>query len=245
MEAVATTPTNDPGSTIVRIGVDIGQMRDPTAIIVTEEVRRERVTHFLVHSIERVPLGTPYPVIVDRIVAVMDGLRAKDAQLRRDAPPREVPARRGRWGGGHVRPPAAGFGVQLLVDATGVGRPVIDLVKARGLRPIAVTLTGGDGLTEQDGDRVSMAKSYLVSRLQVLLQSGQLHLPDTEEARTLARELQDYRITVSDAGHASFNARSGQHDDLVISLGLSAGYEVARPTGMPVLSTRSRNVYGW
>ncbi len=47
----------------------------------------------------------------------------------------------------------------------------------------------------------------------------------SNEAGVLARELADYQISVSDAGHASFNARSGKHDDLVIGLSLSVGIE--------------------
>src|SRR5439155_9551667 len=35
----------------------------------------------------------------------------------------------------------------LVVDQTGVGRPVVDLLIAAGLRPIAVTITGGDTVT--------------------------------------------------------------------------------------------------
>jgi hypothetical protein len=65
----------------------------------------------------------------------------------------------------------------------------------------------------------------LVSRLQMLLQIRRLHLPVTSEAIALTRELQDYQIKVSERGHASFNARQGAHDDLVIALGLSVGTE--------------------
>lgn len=50
-----------------------------------------------------------------------------------------------------------------------------------------------------------------------------LHLPRTVEAGTLARELMDYEIKVNDHANASFNAKSGSHDDLVIALGLSCG----------------------
>jgi hypothetical protein len=35
----------------------------------------------------------------------------------------------------------------LAVDATGVGKPVVDLLRERGLAPMAVTITGGDTVT--------------------------------------------------------------------------------------------------
>jgi hypothetical protein len=48
-------------------------------------------------------------------------------------------------------------------------------------------------------------------------------LPITTEAAVLVTELQDYQIDVNERAHASFNAPSGKHDDLVIALGLSVG----------------------
>jgi len=65
----------------------------------------------------------------------------------------------------------------------------------------------------------------MVSRMQALLQSQRLHLPRTVEAGALAKELTDYRIDVSDAGHASVSARNGSHDDMVIAYGLSCGVQ--------------------
>src|SRR4051794_37761942 len=40
------------------------------------------------------------------------------------------------------RPPLAGSS-RLAVDATGVGRPVMDMLRGAGLDPFAVTITGG------------------------------------------------------------------------------------------------------
>jgi hypothetical protein len=113
----------------------------------------------------------------------------------------------------------------LLVDATGVCLPAIDLLRERGVDPVAVLFTGSATLTSQIGRSISIGKAYTESRLQMLLQSRRLHVPVTDQALALARELQDYQITVSERGHASFNARPGAHDDLVIALGLSVGSE--------------------
>lgn len=232
---------NDSGRTLVRVGCDIGKMSDPSAIVATEEVRRERIAHFLVRHIERLPLGTSYPGVADRVAEVMAGLRAIDEQRRWDAPPREAPARRGRWGGAYMPGPGAGFGIELIVDGTGVGLPVVDLLREKGLRPTVAIFTGSERLTVHPDDAITIGKAWMVARLQTLLQAGRLHLPDTAEAAILARELQDYRIDISNSGHASFNARSGQHDDLVVALGLSVGYEVPRP---PVWIVASATVKG-
>lgn len=84
---------------------------------------------------------------------------------------------------------------------------------------------GSETLTQHGGRTVSIGKAYMVSRLQTLLQGRRLHLPVTSEAIALTMELQSYQISVSERGHASFNARQGAHDDLVIALGLSVGSE--------------------
>jgi hypothetical protein len=65
-------------------------------------------------------------------------------------------------------------------------------------------------------------KLTLVSRLQALLHQGQLKiLRELAEAETLVRELQDFRVEYTAAGHLTFNARSGKHDDLVLALAIA------------------------
>jgi hypothetical protein len=198
-----TFPTRDPGQTIVRVGADVGQRQDYSALVVTEEERRLDLPHYLVRSIERLPLGTPYPAVVDRIAEIVE-------RLERRARPRLGPRL---------------FTTELILDATGVGLPIGDMLRERGLDVRLVLFTGSDKLTMQPQGVTMVGKAWLVSRMQVLLQSQRLHLPRTVQAGTLAKELLDYRIDVSDAGHASFNAKSGAHDDLVIALGLSCGVE--------------------
>jgi hypothetical protein len=116
----------------------------------------------------------------------------------------------------------------LVVDATGVGKPVVDLFRHAGLKPIALTITAGDGWTAQGKDyRVS--KLLLVSRLQALLHSGDLKIAaGLVEAPTLVSELKDFRATFTDHGNAVFGARVGRHDDLVLATAIAAWYAVAR-----------------
>lgn len=219
---IVNPPTRDPGVTTVRLGVDVGKQQDPTALVVTEQVMRANLPHFLVRSLERMPLGTSYPLVADRIEQVMTRLEAK----------------------GRPRLGPRLFVVVLIVDATGVGLAVGDLLRERGLHPKLAMFTGSDSLTEHPGDVVSIGKGWMVSRLQVLLQSRRLHLPATGEAVALMKELQDYEINVSDRGHASFNAKSGKHDDLVIALGLSCGIErsMATATSRNYLAPREESL---
>ena len=199
----------------VVIGVDVGQKVDPTAIGVVEldwrDPRRRPGfdDHYVVRHLERLALGTPYPTVAERLAEVVVGVKGRVERVR-------VPL-----GGGAVelteRPPT----VTLYVDATGVGQPVVDLLSAAGARPIACYFTHGDRRT-QEGGRVSIGKAWLVSRLQSLLQTGRLHLPDTAEARQLAAELRDYEIRVDADANDRYGAfKVGSHDDLVTALGLA------------------------
>ena len=111
--------------------------------------------------------------------------------------------------------------VSLYVDATGVGQPVVDLLAVAGVRPIACYFTHGDRRTVE-AHQVSIGKAWLVSRMQALLQTARIHLPDTDEARALARELQDYQIRVDQDANDKYGAfKIGTHDDLATALGLA------------------------
>lgn len=197
---------------VVRTGCDIGQVSDPTAIVVAEEQDRADGTHFLIRHLERLPLGTSYPSVCDRIVEIQNSLEAKSRIHAAHSDDNQ------------------GFRLELYVDSTGVGLAVSDELRHRGLRPVSCFFVSGDRRSERSGDTVSVGKGWMVGRLQVLLQSGRIHLPDSAEAGHAIRELQDYEISVSDSGHASFNARSGRHDDLVIALGLAVGADTPVPT---------------
>jgi hypothetical protein len=94
------------------------------------------------------------------------------------------------------------------VDATGVGQPVVDLLRDRvqSGQVVAVTFTAGDRRTQTwEGGylRVSLGKSHMVSKLQALLQCGRLHLPRTRESRGLpGRDARRHRdgVRVGDPG---------------------------------------------
>lgn len=113
----------------------------------------------------------------------------------------------------------------LVVDATGVGAPVVDLLFAAGLPCVAITIHGGDAVTGA-GNAWRVPKRDLVSILQVLLQTGRLKFAaELPEAPILIQELMAFRVTISDAGHDSYAAwREGAHDDLVLAVALALWY---------------------
>lgn len=181
------------------IGVDVGKKHDPTALCVVEPRLRSQggrqAWHFLIRHLERVPLDTPYPRVARRIEAVRRGV----AYRARRAP-------------------------ITYIDATGVGTPVLDLLRAEAHATgeiVEVQFVHGRKRQVLDGS-VRLGKRFLVNRLQALVQARRIHLPSGPEAIALAHELLDYEIRVDEAGRDRYGAfRSGIHDDLVTALGLA------------------------
>lgn len=149
---------------------------------------------------ERLPIGMAYPQQVDRIETLL------------------------------LRSPLLDPAPALLIDYTGVGRPVFDMFgQRRALRFVqGVLITGGREITKiQNGGTVP--KSELVSRVQALLHAKLLRIAASlPDAAVLARELQDFRVRFTEAGNATFSAREGQHDDLVLALALAV-FGLSRP----------------
>jgi len=199
------------------LGLDLGQTQDPTAISVLEKIvegtgewtitpdkvsREKSRTRFELRHLERLPLETTYPAQVEYVASLMA---------------REPLARNG----------------ELVIDQTGVGRPIFDLFASAGLRPIGVSITGGESESCVSSTEWHVSKLRLVSRLQVLLHSEDLKiaakLPD---AAALVNELQNFKTTFTTAGNALFAARSGKHNDLVLSLAIAAWW-ACRPRFQP------------
>jgi hypothetical protein len=118
-------------------------------------------------------------------------------------------------------------GSALVPDYTGVGRPVYDLLKTKRVRARMVpVLTTGGKLCHKDADTGvwSVPKKDLVATLQVLLQGGHLTIEKALPlAGRLAKELSDFRVTITKARNETFGAEQSQHDDLVFAIMLACG----------------------
>ena len=120
------------------------------------------------------------------------------------------------------RPPLAGH-VTLVVDQTGIGRAVVDMLRRQAVCSIVpVTITAGDSVTEGgDGSR-RVPKKELVTCLQLLLQGRRLRMSRAiPECATLVRELENFRVRITAAAHETFGAGSEAHDDLVVAVALA------------------------
>jgi hypothetical protein len=113
---------------------------------------------------------------------------------------------------------------RLVVDATGVGAPVVEMLRA--IRPAclvtAVTITSGEHATGR-GEEWHVPKKDLMAGLLVLLEDGQLKIHrKLREAATLVRELTDIRLRPQSGGHVGMGAEGyGEHDDLALAVALA------------------------
>lgn len=190
-------------------GLDLGQTTDYTALCIVEKIVEQAPLsglHFTVPQrteplslsyhvryLTRLPINTPYPAQAE---AVHKLLRT---------------------------PPLPGQSI-LTVDQTGVGRPVVDMVRAAkiGCDVHAVSIHGGKDVS-RDGADWHVPKRDLIACVQIALQTGQLKIAaQLPEAKTLVQEMLNYRVEIDEkTAHDSYNARVGQHDDLVLALCLA------------------------
>jgi len=117
---------------------------------------------------------------------------------------------------------------------TGVGRPVVDMLKRIDQIVYPVMITAGSLAHQTDGvDHVP--KCELVSVLQVLLQNQRLRFAASlPEIQTLVDEMLSFRVKISLANHELYGAwREGEHDDLVLAVAMAAwkGEEIAKGYG--------------
>ena len=111
----------------------------------------------------------------------------------------------------------------LVIDHTGVGRPVFDLFERAGLRPLGITITGSDTVHGEDR-QWRVPKRDLVGILQVAVQAGRFKVAqELPEAKVLVDELLNFRVKINlKTAHDSYEAwREGVHDDLVLSVALA------------------------
>ncbi|QNK80419.1 hypothetical protein [Nakamurella sp. PAMC28650] len=114
-------------------------------------------------------------------------------------------------------------GCPFIVDATGLGRPVFDMLAQRVRRVEALTISSGNIVVKHGPREYSVPKADLVGAMQVLVAGHRIkvgtHIPD---AVAFIQELTDFGYETSDAGRTSFNATGAGHDDLVLSVALAA-----------------------
>jgi hypothetical protein len=175
------------------LGLDLGKSRDYTALTVLEMYGEPPEARFNCRHLQRFKLGTSYPDIVASV--------------------REI----------CLREPLRSSKPRLAIDQTGVGAAVVDMFKQgkinADLKPVLIH--GGDHAANEDGVW-RVPKRELVGMTQVVLQTGRLKIAsELPEVSILQIELQNFQVSISESGFDSYEARTGKHDDLVLSLAIA------------------------
>jgi hypothetical protein len=210
------------------VGLDLGQSADYTALAVVQKVPTydqqtgEHSSELHLKHLERYPLKTPYTDIADQVKSLLSGPPFTTDVLMN----------------GRVARPRT----ELIVDKTGVGVAVTDLLKERRLGFIAVTITGlGQKVNRHATKEYSVPKQDLVSALEVPLHKGTLKVAKGLTGwPKLREELLNFRRKQNTVtAHISYEHwRESDHDDLVLAAALAcwkATYQRKGTTRMKVI----------
>jgi len=195
------------------VGLDLGQSADYTALAVVQEGAGGDL---LLRHLERYKLRTLYPEQADAVAALM-----RDERL--------VVEHRDPWD-----PTPRLERPELVVDATGVGRAVTDLLTTKGLKFRAVTITGGDKVNAGAGG-YRVPKRDLVAALEVPFHTGALKVAEGLELwPALRKELLAFRrkINLKTAYDSYEHWRDSDHDDLVLAVALACWWARRRQSRM-------------
>jgi hypothetical protein len=214
------------------VGLDLGQSNDYTALAVIQKVptydqqTAKHDTELHLRHLKRFPLKTPYTTIADHVRDLLRGPPFTE-DIREGNP--------GQFGFVKVRKPQT----ELVVDKTGVGAAVTDLLKERNLRFVGVTITGLGQKVNKSGVReYSVPKQDLVAALEVPFHTGKLKIAeDLALWPTLRSELLTFRRKQNViTAHISYEHwRESDHDDLVLACALACWKATRKRAGSTTL----------
>jgi Terminase RNaseH-like domain len=186
------------------VGVDVGQLADPSAIAVVR--LHPQTSRLQTLRLERLPLRQPYPQQARRLASLVANLRRYAISEATSPADRTQP-------------------ITVLVDVTGIGRATFDLIQEQittsNVKIKAVTLTSGSDATTH-GHELHVPKQDLIDTLRRAMEENRLQVPtDSREYRALTSELRTFLGTKVSPTSTATGAKSGAHDDLVIALSLA------------------------
>jgi hypothetical protein len=188
------------------VGLDLGKRQDPTALAVVE--RRERENG----EIDRVSYERRREVLVN--VRHLERLALGTSYV-------DV----ADYVGALVRRPELAGRCTLVVDATGVGDAVMELLRMQrmpGCTLVPVKITGGER-ESKEGSTWRVPKRDLIEGVQVMFEKQELGIAqELGDSEQLVTEMMNMRVTVGANGQELIdNWRTGTHDDLVFAVALA------------------------
>jgi hypothetical protein len=195
------------------LGVDLGQANDPSAFAVIED--------------KQLPIAEydagGQQLLGERLLNVvhLERLHGRDYTViaRFTAAMTERAPLRGR--------------VSTVIDATGVGRALVDMIRSHGVQLLPVTITGGTSQSRGEGGYWSVSKLQLMSDLAAHLESRRLRVVNNQMGQELIAELNSFEVDFTAAGNmkVEFQRSGGYHGDLVIATSLALWSATGRPSG--------------
>jgi len=155
-------------------------------------ILRKGAPGYLIRSIGRLPRGTDY---------------TRTAEYLRDMTREQALQTKGR-------PPV------LVIDGTGVGAVMEDILRAWHLPLVSVKIHGGQNVKLEPGV-IRVPKRDLILTLQAAYATGRLKAPgDLPGWGSLVRELQAFKVTINPRTRRDNYQGDGEHDDLVLSVAM-------------------------
>jgi hypothetical protein len=112
----------------------------------------------------------------------------------------------------------------FLLDSTGVGVAVKDMLKAKGIRPKAITITAGDAYSRV-GAEFHVGKARLIGKFLGAFDAGKVHVnPNMPIWSQVENEMLSFRAEMSAQGRVKMEAQQGEHDDMLLALAMAVWY---------------------
>ena len=161
---------------------------------------------YVLKTLKRWALGTSYVTIAVDVASIIANPNLQPHGLHRE--------------GSFQRPlMLAPADPSLVVDATGVGEPVIDYLKTLHLQPVPIVFTSGE--TQH---YTNVPKQDIIDALQMAMAKGEFKISkDLAILPVFYKELQNFRATRTGSGRTTMAAVTG-HDDTVLSTALGVWF---------------------
>lgn len=111
--------------------------------------------------------------------------------------------------------------IELIMDESGVGKPVVELAWDIGLRPTGITITGGEVSRVAEDGRLLVPRKELLSAVVLAYEQDQVKIPKELPLRAeLEKELLNLQVRVRRSNRESIDSVS-EHDDIAMALSLA------------------------
>jgi len=210
------------------LGCDLAKSLDFTsfAIIEMESPDNNSDPAYHLRGLDRVR-GVEYPAITKLIITTIERLEKE---------------------------PDTKDGPHLCLDASGLGAPIRDYLKAEKIftnrmKIYPVVFTGGEAARcDPATGNYNISKTLIVSNFLSLMQHRRFdYSPDLQALPLLEQEISSFKRHLTPSGKNTFDAEAGEHDDLIcaICIPLIIGEWQYRKAAVPICAPDTSDANNW